>query len=529
MNAFTSTLYGSAACLVVWLMTRELKEAVRSRAAASWVGLSLLVLALAIRLALPITPSNWYTLFHRQGDGGARFGPGSWVVQEALWDITTPSDVVLALVHAVIGAATVPLVFAVLRARKLPLRVATSAAVFLAIMPAHARVSASWSEHTISSTLTWVLILAAVRGGLGAIAASMVLVPAIALIRFDAWPALVMVPAWVVLRDRDEPTPPGLSPSWFSAWYWALWAIVGIAIYFSFVRFGHPLPPYGEWLAATLQWLPVYFTLSVLPPFWLSPVMWLSAVGAVWMFRNRPRLLATVVVSLLASFVPLGRVLFDLVTARYFLPAIAITLIPAAFGLERILTRLPWKKRWFLRAGVYMSTLLCAIPAYAARYTFQDEYDFLRQELASLPPGCTVVHLPVQHESFGRDVDCCLDPGRSALTLAYPEIHWRALEDAEVRLDESPGECVVYYESPACMLDPAPSWGPEGERVKAFYASRCTDIFAQSRLEPIAAKAVSPRTANWQSLFEAEPPRAALYRVRTSASESPRASNVSAH
>src|SRR5205085_2415963 len=75
------------------------------------------------------------------------------------------------------------------------------------------------------------------------------------------------------------------------------------------------------------------------------------------------------------------------------------------------------------------SVLVPAVPAYRYRYTFQDEYRFLRRQLAAaaLPEGGAVFQVRVRDQAFERDLDCCLDAPRSPLVIAHKSLRFQAM------------------------------------------------------------------------------------------------------
>lgn len=257
-------------------------------------------------------------------------------------------------------------------------------------------------------------------------------------------------------------------------------------------------------------------------PHWFSPVgAWLMIPGALWMLFKRRSLFFAVLGGLLVSFVPLGRTPGELVTSRYFLPALALFLIPAGFALEWILERAKPRSRWAWRGVVYVVTLAFALPALSHRYTFQDEYAFLRNELSRLGPNCGVVSLPVRHPSMPRDIDCCMSPPLSSLDLAFPGIKFVDLEDSDTRFEVNDGECLVYYENPICHMDPGPEWHGMWDETMSFFRQQCAEIRDNNRLELLARAEFSRELPDPRPLFGDEPARGTLYRVLPTSKETP--------
>ena len=525
---FSVGLFALVGLGILAFAANELRRSFRERSPDRLPALALFVVALGLRLAVPIGPTNWHT--HLFGlwdpDVTARFGPGTWVLQAGLWSLFSPSDVVLARAYAVIGALSVPLLYGILRAQKASIAVATTFAMFWALSPVHIRISASFSEHVVTSTLTFLLLLVALRGGAFALGFSALLFAAIGLCRFDAWPQLALVPLWLALVGKGE------GERWSARLanalpYLVLWGGTGLYLEANFLSEGgsHPMPRVEEVLEQVFglrHWFQVdYLSEAHRLPHWFSPVVvWLTMVGLVWMAVKRRALLAAVIGVLLVSFVPMGRAPSELVTARYFLPALAIVLVPAAYGLEWILERTKLPKPWAWRGGVYVAAFALVIPALGHRYTFQDEYVFLRDELSRLEPGCAVVSLPVRHESMPRDIDCCMSPPLSSLDLALPELRLVELDDAETRFEVG-GECLVYYEGPICHLDPDDRWKGLWDGTASFFRRRCDAIRANNRLEPLARAEFSKALPDPWTLFVGEPAQGTLYRVRPTSGEEP--------
>lgn len=525
--AYSVALFVALACGILAFAFRELRSSFQSRSPDLLPGFAVFFIALVLRLAIPIGPTNWHTHLFGVGtvENFARFGPGTWVLQAGLWSLFSPSDVVLGRAHAVIGALSVPLLYAILRARKTSIAIATSVAIFWALSPVHIRISASFSEHVVSSTLSLLLLLVALRGGSFGVALSALLIPAIALCRFDAWPQLAMVPLWIVFGNLAEEQRGFRSRIWAATPYFAIWAVAGLIIQRAFFSGGlsHPPPAISEVLGELFglgRFLIHYFGAANTYPFWFSPVAaWLMIPGAYWMFKKRRLLLVTLIWTLLVSFVPLGRSPGELVTARYFLPALALLLIPAGHGLEWLLARTKLQNPWPFRGLAYVAAFAMALPSIGYRYGFQDEYDFLRSELATLSPDCTIVTLPVRHPSMPRDIDCCMALPYSPLALVFPGMKLIELEDRDLRFDDLETECVVYYENPICHLDPASDWEGIWDETRETFNERCSGIVETNRLERIAHSEFSNEQIDPRPLFRDRAPQGTIYRVMKAADD----------
>jgi hypothetical protein len=498
---------------LVALGTVALAARALRRADRRWTGLivSLLAIALVVRFAVEPTLLTWYAdVLPASGppSSPSRFGPGGAVLQAALravlpWRESTPFAA-----NAALGALAVPVFAATLRERAVPLAGAACATLLFALDPLHVRASASPREHVLASTLTLLLLLCWVRAARPRarleLALALLLVPAVVFTRVDAWPQLAAVPLWTLLRDRTEPRAAGAGrrTTWFAAaWFAAVWLAVGAAAWIAVVRPSHhPGPEPRAQLDALRTFVTQFFVLAWRHPRWVSPVTAaLCVVGAARMARSRPRLLACVLLTLALAFVPLGRTLEHdaLMGAHYFLAALAVFTLPAAYALTRPLAI----------AAASGLALALALPAYRTRYTCQAEYAFLRRALAALPDGCTVHTLPVRDVAFGRDLDCCVDTARSPLVLAYPRLQF--VESADpLRSERAPraGACVAWYDGAACSLSPARA-PPSYDGALPIVRSRC-DAMRRISWTTVARARVAAVTPD--PLFEEEPDVAVL-------------------
>jgi hypothetical protein len=476
-----------------------------------WVLLVLASFALAVAARLVVEPTmlTWYsdTLPTSGAAAWERFGPGGYVWQEFLRAILPWTDTTVFRANAILGAAAVPLFVLILRERRVPLVGAAAFAVLFALAPLHVRVSASPREHVLAQTATilllWCWIRAHRRGDWMALAIALLLIPVVALIRPDSWVLLVAVPLFTLLRDPGDENRLGRRPALA---FYAVWAAVGVLVYFAVViPSHHPGPHLGDQVSALVMALPQFILLAVRSPWWWSPVALLLAVpGVMVMARQRRALLAAVGIYLLAAFGLVGRTfLYDELTgAHYFQTTIPMMLVPAAFGFEwlRERVRVP---AWAALPMLLAATFVPALRAYRVRYTFQDEYRFLRGALAALPDGCSVVALPVRSASFERDPDCCLDVARSPLMLAYPRLRFVTVDQDVVPTDG----CVAYYRGAACSFQD--TVGVRGHHAAAArYFARACALVADGA--PIADGEVTDHTAD--DLFAGRKPRVRLTR-----------------
>ena len=519
--------------------------------APAWVLLAAFAVALVARLLVEAAPSNWYAeVLPPEGlPENMRFGPGTYVVQTVLRALLPWTDTTLQLFHILLGALAVPLFLGALRVRALDLGTALALGALLALAPLHVRASASPNEHVLASTLAlaalWAFVVSQQRRDPWLGLASMALAACAVCTRADAWPALGAIPLWSLWRDREAPqqVDEGLLAAarsrrlgtWaWSAAFWAVWAGVGTLAYFYIVvPSNHPAPTVDDVLLALRDLFPQYPWLAFRWPHWFAPIAVMLAVpGLVGLLLRRPRLLACVVVTLVFTFVPLGRTLGrdELLGARYFLASLPVVLLLAAYGSTVVLElvwsgcRRLWRSRalpltvprWAVLAwSVALAGGLTASgwPAFQVTYTFQDEYRFLRKALAALPAGCQVLELPLRDaQAFDRDLDCCLDLARSPLRIAFPKLVFATLDPVTGPPPiEGSAACRSYYEGPACSMRRAPDLALTRGRAHDAFTRRCADARRLGVLELLAQDTMSGRSTN--DLFEGHRVPARLWRV----------------
>ena len=154
---------------------------------------------------------------------------------------------------------------------------------------------------------------------------------------------------------------------------------------------------------------------------------------------------------------------------------------------------------------------------YRYRYTYQEEYRFLRAALASAPRPCRVYHLAVDDDPVYRaDPDCCLSPRRSLLTLALPGVDFEPLG-----VEDRPGfpiagePCAYYFESAICSYGPTVHTESRNPGVSAKLRDACDRFAHDPRLDPAATVTV-PAHATWP-FFAGDEVRLRLSKVRPAA------------
>ena len=348
------------------------------------------------------------------------------------------------------------------------------AGVLLAFAPIAVRLSASSSEHVLAGTLAlaaWTVWLrSASDPSLLPRALTLVLMVLAVLTRADCWPQLALIPLWTLLgKPAGE-----RGQSWRSLarrgvdaiGIWLGWAALGVYAWFRVVvPSNHPGPdPVGVESTLRVLFSQLWVAASE-PPHWLSPVCFaLMIVGlGVLIVDRRFAVLGAALVSLAVIFVPLGRNLTHdgLTGARYFVLALPLfvwvagqtgDVIERACGMLREDRRRP-----VLLAGALVLAVLEGLavrPAWRHEYTFQAEYVVLAEQLraAESLDGCTLWFVTPRQATGEPDLDCCLAPDRSPLTLIDPGLRVRPYPNAR-EPDDSEG-CHLYYYGAVCSIDP---------------------------------------------------------------------------
>lgn len=521
-------LVATAVALAAWLGVRALRAKAWRDRETVWALGAVTALAVVVRLALRPSLANWYAevlTANAQATSG-RFGPGFPLLQSVLRAALPWSDRTITFANALVGALAAPLVVALAREVGLSTRAGAAAGVLLAVAPFHARISVTPSEHVLAATLALALMAAWVRaartGDATVRALALVLVPCVTLTRADAWYALGVVALWGVAVARFETSPRRA----FAAWgrdalaYLGVWIVTGAWTWAAVVvPSHHPMPERRALELASQHLVPQFARLAFEWPRWFPWVLpVLMVLGVLRLGWKRPWLLVCVTLSLAAAFVPLGRSFLhdELVGARYFLAALGLAMLLAGEGFGWITTPLSTR-----RARVTVPLSLAALgtislaatwPAWTVRYTFEDEYTFLRRAASSLPAGCTVYQVQLRDRSFERDLDCCLDAPRSPLVIAYPNLRFVSLDGEpeawRAELDGARG-CVAYYQSAACGLQTTAEVLARHPRTVAALTRRCEAARAWGAQRPVATETVSARSTN--ELFAGVRPRVGLW------------------
>ena len=492
--------------------------------------------ALAMRLSVSPDLSNWYAeVAAPVGGGWPRFGPVSFSLQAVCAAVFPWSDRALFAVNAVLGALTVPLFALALRACGVDALSAAGTTALFALAPLHVRVSASPSEHVLAAALTmlalvlWTWAARDHRWWLGA--AALLVAPAAAFARADALPQLMMIPLWGLVARAQSNAPhrrlarkDGIAVGV----YCVVLAGIGLAAWrLVIVPARHPMPELQGIKYAAVELLGQFWRAAVTPPHWVSlTALVLGALGLGVLAIRRRALMATVLASLALCFVPLGRTLDadGLVGSRYFQLAIPIALVlsGAGFGwlcslVARTLGAHDRTARWAtgaLFAALVTLALVEGREPLTYRYTFQDEYRFLREAMASLPQGCTITQLPLRGEALLRDLDCCLDAPRSPLILARPDLRFEYADPRGANPSLARSDCVAYYEGAACSLaDTLPS-RQRAPNARAWFNEGCGLMRSAGALELTREAQVSPHAT--VDHFADRPVVVRLYRMRPS-------------
>jgi len=514
-------------------------------APALWPALlALPAAALAVRVLVEPSLANWYSVVlppeGRSSD--MRFGPMYFIMHEALRALGIWSDGTLFLLNACLGALAVLFFTLAMGERRISAGARFAAALCLIVAPLHVRISASSSEHVLSSTLTvmalWLWLRALNRRDLVLGLLALSLLPLVAFTRAEAWVQLAAIPLWGLLRDRGERLHdvPGEGRLRMTSTlvFWLTWALLGLLTYDLVVQHSQHPGPTMRGIAQTarnLFWQ--YLDVGFAPPYWFSPAaVLLAAAGLPVMAFRRPRLLAGVLLTLVLCFVPLGRNLQHdgILGSRYFLLSIPVFLVMSGYGWEavrRIPARLfprgaPAWWGWFrldqaVAAAWAVALLVALLPpaltAYRATYAFQAEYRILRGALAEADPGCVVTQIPVRAVGE-RDLDCCLDVPRTPLTAAFPDLEFRNLPDRihpDHLLDLTGNEsCVYYYAGATCSLVRTGETKAVDLPAMAWLEEYCGALRMPDGMEAVRRGEVPPVSTN--PLFGQDPVPVTVYR-----------------
>ena len=484
-------------------------------------GAALLMLALAMRFAVPPALSNWYTTALGQADTPAvdRYGSGHIALQWLLRLALPWGDRAIFGANQVLGAGIVPLWLVALRQRGLSLRTAGLAAGLLAVLPLHVRLSASASEHVLAAFF-WIAALgswqAALRSrtragasALGVLAGVLALLTA--LTRVDTAAPLLAIAGWVLLADRCEPSqrwPRRLifALLWLVVWAAAL-AVILPLVHVAVVEQGTPMPHLAERLQALHDFLPGVGRLCFAAPGWIGPLVGGAAlVGLVIGLRDRPLLTLTAAASVLAVPIGIGRSPYDFILMRYYLPILPVVTLWAALALA------PLARRRWVTPLLLLAVAALGWPAWHVQYTFQAEYNWLRAELQRQPANCTVAQIGVSHRrARSNDVDCCLDLTRCPLVAELPGRQF-LLTDTREDLQDAPGQCLLYYEGAACALQPTPELRKRNPAELSWFQNACTDVRRTAGLTPLAQAVVTPYSHT--DAFAGKPVTVRLWRVK---------------
>jgi len=419
-------------------------------------------MGLAVRLSTPASLANWYLeVLGPTGAGDLRFGPGALGLQRLVFAIAPTADTTLFVASALVGAAAIPLTMAIARRVAIPEMAALAAGVLLAWQPLHVRVSVSGSAHIWASSAQLVALLLWISGlrhpdPLRLATSGLFAFLALAT-RIDVFAQLPVIAAagWLLADPRAAPgvrrTVRRATALWFGAWL-----ATGALVWQAVVRPSHhPPAALHEIHDAARHLLSQFWHAAGQSPAWVPAlVVALAVIGLLHMALRDRRLIAVTALALLCTFVPLGRRLDaeGLVGGRYFCFVLAWISVLGGAGAGWMLGCLPriWA-RWMLLAALTLAIAATARPALQARYTFEEEYDFLRSATAALPAGCAVLQLPVRDSSFEGDFDGCIDAPRSPLTLARPDLRWQYLK-LGTRLPVQPEGCLAYYQTALCEI-----------------------------------------------------------------------------
>jgi hypothetical protein len=399
------------------------------------------------------------------------------------------------------------------------------AGLLLAFAPIAVRLSASSSEHVLAGTLAlaaWAVWLrsASDPSWLPRVL-SLVLVVLAVLTRVDCWPQLSLIPLWTLLgKPLDE-----RGAAWAARGrrlldalgFWLGWAAIGVYAWFLVVLPSTPPGPApGGVRAPATRLLALLWVAPRAPPHWLSPVCFaLLVLGVIAAgVARRWGLLLAAILSLALIFIPLGRNLTHdgLTGARYFVLALPLLVVVAGQTgdlVERLSGRLraAWRRPLLLAAALLLALLegLAARPGWRHETTFQAEYLFLAEQLSlaeqsgQVLDGCTLWFVSPRQATGEPDLDCCLAPDRSPLTLIAPGVRMRPYPQHRPP-DDGEG-CHLYYYGSVCSIDP--ELAPRVPEGLARIRTQCEALRTRGGADSIGRREVTD--ANLQPRWQAPP------------------------
>lgn len=301
--------------------------------------------------------------------------------------------------------------------------------------------------------------------------------------------------------------------------FFVTWGAVGVWTYSNVVlSAAHPRPSVSEmWEKLQGPILSQFVDLATSPPYFASAiVIALAALGAAVMLLRRFRLFVAFVCLLLCTFLPVyGSFSRDgILSARYFLVFLVALATVAGYGLS-VLLPCRWP-RWAANAviaAIALSVLVFSNASYHVRYTFQDEYDFLRETLAELPDRCVVSQAELRVAGVGKtDLDCCLFAPGTPLVAAYPHLRFEAYETrAEIEARATQVDCFAFFRSAACEITPTSAQDKSHGDYVTYLDPFCALADTWGEWQTVGETTVSPRSTN--QLFPSRAPRVGLYRL----------------
>ncbi|KIG14825.1 hypothetical protein DB30_06278 [Enhygromyxa salina] len=479
---------------------------------------TLFVFALVPRFMVVASVGNWYGSFLPvEGLGELRFGATAAVLQAVVRHLSPWTVGVAFALARVVGALAVPLVVLLVRRLGGSLSAGIVAGLLLALAPIAVRLSASSSEHVLAGTLAlaaWVVWQrAAADPSPVPRLLSVVLIVLAVLTRVDCWPQLSLIVLWSLLgpvfgSGRANWLPAGRR--WADALYFGLcWVAIGVYGWFRLVvPSRHPGPELDGIRDAAKLLFSQFWTATVTPPHWISPLCLGLAVVGVGVAASRRRWsgLVAAALSLALIFIPIGRNLTHdgLTGARYFVLALPVLVLLAAQVGEAANDYLQGPRarhrRALLGAGAVMIAMLgslAARPGWRHEYTFQAEYVFLAKQLQSRElEGCTLWFVRPRQATDEPDLDCCLAPDRSPLRLLAPELRFRSMPSAGEPNDAQ--GCHLYYRGSVCEIDP--SLAPRAPQTVALILDQCDRLRRRAGPLVLGREQVTPDSLGqrWQ-------------------------------
>ncbi len=470
---------------------------------------ALTLLALALRFVARAGPGDIREVLGAGMGEGYAYRAGWSALLHLLFNLLPPRYETIWMVHRVVGALAVPLLYSALRQRFPQRSIAAAGAAALAVLPLAARFSASDTPYVPLCTAFLAAIVALTRfrqsGSRGALALGLVLLTAAMHLRPDG-PWLIVPVLLLVLSVPAVAAGRAFGPS----------AIVGGGLFLAanaipslWALAGHNRFGDGSLRAYASETFILFGTLHGSPwadlgmsPWPLSLLVLGGLVVAARSGRSGVGWLAATVVAMPLRFPATEQY----ANARYHLPAATLACGLAGLAAAHLVERAG--RRWGSRFPVWLDArvaaavlvLVAAIPRLdllRRTWTPQEEFDFYREGLKRIGADCTVVAL-----TEGQDA--------GFVPFSDPEVEMPVDIGVFLARPWSPSPaCTVYYRAANCRSADAvglPSGASFGENPA------CQEIEQRATLVPIVEASLRARPYRGER-YSVDPIPVGFYRI----------------